>query len=387
MSGSGSRARERSTHVASVALPERDAGYAADIDGIEAAAYRIPTDTLTSDGTFEWRATTIVVTEVSAGGCRGLGYSYTDAAAAVLIRNTLADVLYGRDALSIPARWCDLVGAVRNIGRPGLAATAISAVDVALWDLKARLFGVPLVTLFGKARDSVPIYGSGGFTSYPVERLAAQLSGWSHDGVRMVKMKVGRDPGADIGRVRAAREAIGSRVALFVDANGAYERKQASAMAEAFAALGVTWFEEPVSSDDIDGLRLLRDQSPPGMCIAAGEYGYDATYFRRMLVAGAVDVLQADATRCCGLTGLIAAAALCRAFHVPLSTHCAPALHVHAGCALPEICHLEYFHDHVRIESMLFEGATAPVNGALSPPAGPGLGLEFRRVEAESYRI
>jgi len=359
----------------------------ANITKVEATAYRVPTDAPESDGTFEWQATTIVVVEIAAEGQRGLGYSYTDAAAAALVRDTLAKLLQGRDALAIPARWRDLLGAVRNIGRPGLAATAISALDTALWDLKAKLYGVPLAQLLGPARPEVPVYGSGGFTSYAIPMLEKQLAGWAAQGIRRVKMKVGRDPAADVARVRAARAAIGAATELFVDANGAYERKQALVLAAEFAGLGVSWFEEPVSSDDLAGLRLLRDRGPGGMSISAGEYGYDETYFRRMLEAGAVDVLQADATRCCGFTGLVAAAALCRAFHVPLSTHCAPALHAHAGCALPEICHLEYFHDHVRIEAMLFEGAPVPVKGAIRPADRPGLGLELRRADAERFRI
>src|SRR3954453_9724045 len=127
------------------------------------------------------------------------------------------------------------------------------------------------------------------------------------------------------------RRAIGD-CQLFVDANGAYTRKQALAEAAAFGEHGVSWFEEPVSSDDLDGLRLLRDRGPAGMAIAAGEYGHDAAYFRRTLEACAVDVLQADATRCGGITGFMQAVALCEAYGVPLSSHCAPSLHLPLMC-------------------------------------------------------
>jgi L-alanine-DL-glutamate epimerase-like enolase superfamily enzyme len=237
-------------------------------------------------------------------------------------------------------------------------------------------------------RDGVPIYGSGGFTSYSVAQLQAQLGGWVASGVPRVKMKVGRDPAADVERVRAARAAIGPTAELFVDANGAYSRKQALAFAEAFAEYGVRWFEEPVSSDDLEGLRLLRDRAPAGMDIAAGEYGYDLFYFRRMLEAGAVDVLQADATRCAGISGFLRVGALCEARGLPLSAHTAPSVHVHPCCALPTVRHLEYFHDHVRIEQMFFDGAVAPANGALYPDLlRPGLGLELKRSDAEHYRI
>jgi len=164
-------------------------------------------------------------------------------------------------------------------------------------DLKARLLDLPLITLLGAVRANVPVYGSGGFTSYSMAQLQEQLGGWVADGISRVKMKIGRQPASDLDRVRAAREAIGPGAELFVDANGAYTRKQALATACAFTEFDVSWFEEPVSSDDLDGLRLLRDRAPAGMEIAAGEYGYDLFYFRRMLEAGAVDVLQADATR------------------------------------------------------------------------------------------
>jgi L-alanine-DL-glutamate epimerase-like enolase superfamily enzyme len=265
---------------------------------------------------------------------------------------------------------------------------AISAVDSALWDLKARLLDLPLVTLLGSAHDRVPVYGSGGFTSYSIARLQEQLGGWADQGIPRVKMKIGTHPEDDLQRVRAAREAIGPEVELFVDANGAYSRKQALAFAEAFAELGVVWFEEPVSSDDLDGLHLLRDRAPAGMEIAAGEYGYELDYFRRMLAAGAVDVLQADATRCGGITGFLSVVPLCQAHHLELSAHCAPALHVHPCCATPPLRHIEYFHDHARIEQMLFDGAPTPIDGALHPDLSrPGLGLEFKHQDAEHYLV
>jgi L-alanine-DL-glutamate epimerase-like enolase superfamily enzyme len=359
----------------------------APVESVEVSAYTIPTDYPEADGTYSWNSTTLVLVEVRGGGRTGLGYSYTGTAAARLIRESLADLVAGRDAFAVPAAWVAMVKAVRNLGRPGVAATAISAVDCALWDLKARLLDVPLVALLGAARDAAPVYGSGGFTSYPPAMLQEQLSGWVADGIPRVKMKIGTRPADDLERVRAARSAIGD-AELFVDANGAYSRKQALAFAERFAELHVAWFEEPVSADDLDGLRLLRDRAPAGMDVAAGEYGYDEYYFRSMLNAGAVDVLQADATRCLGISGFLRAATLADAHHLELSGHCAPSLHVHPACAITNLRHLEYFHDHARIEQMLFDGAPAPVDGALHPDlTRPGLGLEFKRPDAERYAV
>lgn len=350
------------------------------------SVYTVPTDTPESDGTFEWRSTTLVVVELEAGGQHGIGYTYADKATGMFVREILADVIEDRDAMDIPGTWNAMNVAVRNLGRRGVAAMAISAVDNALWDLKAKLLAVPLLKLLGAARNAIRIYGSGGFTSYGNAQLKRQLSGWVEQGIGMVKMKIGRVPANDPERVRAARAAIGKHAQLFVDANGAYARKQALHLAEEFAECNVRWFEEPVSSDDLAGLRLLRNRAPACMDIAAGEYGYDGGYFRRMLAAGAVDVLQADATRCGGITGYLHAAALCEAFEVPLSAHCAPTLHMHVACATRATRHIEYFHDHVRIEHLLFEGVPEPVDGCLRPDVErPGAGFSLKRLDAQRF--
>jgi L-alanine-DL-glutamate epimerase-like enolase superfamily enzyme len=360
-----------------------------DIERLEVSAYIIPTDAPESDGTYAWDKTTMVLVEASAGGHIGIGYTYADTATATLIKNMLAEVIRGHNAMNVPSCWLAMVKSIRNLGRPGIASMAISAVDTALWDLKARLLDVALVTLLGATRESVPVYGSGGFTSYSRQQLQKQLGNWVAEGITRVKMKVGRDPKSDPRRVAEAREAIGPDTELYVDANGAYGRKQALALAEVFAhKSGVTWFEEPVSSDDLAGLHLIRDRAPAGMDIAAGEYGYDLGYFRRMLEAEAVDVLQADATRCAGITGFLHAATLCEARSLQLSSHGGPALHLHACCTLPNFRHMEYFHDHVRIEQMLFDGVQRPAHGELYPDLSrPGMGLEFKRADAAKYAV
>ncbi|GAB2794542.1 enolase C-terminal domain-like protein [Halomonas shantousis] len=358
------------------------------IESVTVAAYRIPTDAPESDGTLAWDSTTLVLVEASAGGRTGLGYTYAHQACATLIHDKFAALLQGHDALAVRGGWLKMVEAIRNLGRPGISSMAIAAVDVAMWDLKARLLDLPLVSLLGEVRPAVPVYGSGGFTSYSNEQLQQQLGDWVGAGIPRVKMKIGREPEHDLSRIRLAREAIGPDAELYVDANGAYGRKQALAMAEAFQRYRVSWYEEPVSSDDLAGLRLLRDRVPASVEVSAGEYGYDLPYFRRMLEAGAVDVLQADLTRCAGISGFLDVAALCDAYRIPLSTHTAPALHMHPGCCATPVRHLEYFHDHARIEAMLFEGSVAPVKGDMCPDlTQPGLGMIFKRREAERFRL
>ncbi|MGH2443232.1 MAG: enolase C-terminal domain-like protein, partial [Chloroflexota bacterium] len=352
------------------------------------SAYTIPTESPEADGTYAWDSTTMVVVEARAAGATGLGYTYADGATARLIRDTLADVVRGRNAMDVPGSWAAMVHSIRNLGRPGISSMAIAAVDVALWDLKARILDVSLVTLLGAAHDSVPVYGSGGFTTYSIKRLQSQLGGWVEDGIPAVKMKIGTHPADDVARVRAAREAIGPEAELYVDANGAYSRKQALGQAEIFRELGVVWFEEPVSSDDLEGLHLIRNRAPAGMNIAAGEYGYDLWYYRRMLEAHAVDVLQADASRCAGITGFLRVGPLTESRSLNLSAHCAPSLHVPACCATQNLHPMEYFYDHVRIEHMLFDGALTPIDGRLHPDRSrPGLGLEFKRTDAEQYAV
>lgn len=356
------------------------------VEEISATAYAVPTDRPESDGTLEWDSTTVVVVEVSAGKARGLGYTYGHRAIADVVHATLSSVVQGMEAMAPPRAWAAMQEAVRNFGRQGLCAMAISAVDIALWDLRAKLLGLSLADSLGRFREAIPAYGSGGFTSYSDAELAAQLRGWVERGCRRVKIKVGREPERDPGRLAVAREAIGPDVALMVDANGAFNRRAAARWAERYAELGVSWFEEPVSSDDLEGLRWLRDIVPAGMEIAAGEYAWDLFDLERL--APCVDVLQADATRCAGITNLLRADAICRAHNLPFSAHCAPQVSAHLCCALERAVHVEYFHDHERVESLLFAGALAVEDGLLRPdPDRPGLGIELKGDEADRFRL
>jgi L-alanine-DL-glutamate epimerase-like enolase superfamily enzyme len=360
----------------------------APIDRIDAAAFRIPTDAPEADGTFAWDATTLVVVHTHGGGRAGLGYTYADACITGLIAGPLAKAVVGRDAFDTPGAWEAMQRQVRNLGRSGLAACAISAVDTSLWDLKAQLLQTPLASLLGRRRERVPIYGSGGFTTYSDAQLRDQLAGWvENDGCRWVKMKIGTDPGADPHRVSVAKAAIGDR-SLFVDANGAFSARQALAFARGCRQAGLAWFEEPVTSDDPPGLRLVREGAPAGMDVAAGEYIYTLDDARRLLEADCVDVLQADVTRCGGVTGFLEIASLCEAHHVDVSGHCAPALHRHVACAAHRLRHLEWFHDHVRIEHLLFDGAPTAQHGEIAPdPDRPGHGLVFKANDAEPFHV
>jgi L-alanine-DL-glutamate epimerase-like enolase superfamily enzyme len=362
------------------------------IGSVDVAVYRVPTDQPEADGTLAWESTTVVAVEVNAGGTSGLGWTYAGAGSASVVKEQLSGVCVGKSPLDVPGLNEGMARACRNLGRGGLVACAISAVDIALWDLKARLLGASLSTLFGRVRSDVPIYGSGGFTTYDEASTRAQLDQWVGEwDIPRVKIKIGESwgtrPQRDIERVDLTRQVVGDDVEIFVDANGGYSRKQAVRMGRRLSeGFAVSWFEEPVSSDDLDGLRQVRHGC--GADVAAGEYGYALHYFERMAGAGAIDCLQIDVTRCGGYTIWLRAAAVAAAHNLQVSGHCAPNLHAHVAAAVPNLRHLEYFHDHHRIESLFFEGALSPKGGALVPdPDRDGHGLTLRQSDATRFRV
>jgi L-alanine-DL-glutamate epimerase-like enolase superfamily enzyme len=358
------------------------------IDSVIVSAFTVPTEQPEADGTLRWDATTVVTAEPRAGGVTGLGFTYGPAACGSLLRELLIPEVEGTDAMDVSGAWLRMVRRVRNAGRPGVASMAIAAMDTALWDLKARLLDLPLAVLLGRVRTEVPLYGSGGFTTYSDDRLREQLLGWTARGFSRVKIKIGERRGAcvdrDLERAELARDVIGDRVELFVDANGGYTAKQAVRVGRALASSDVRWFEEPVSSDDLAGLREVREEL--GVEVAAGEYGYDLAYFHAMCAARAVDVLQVDVSRCAGITEWMRAAALAAAHGLDVSGHCAQSLHAHPACAIPNLRHLEYFHDHARVDRLLFDGVLEPGGGVLRPDVSrPGAGLDLKPADARRF--
>lgn len=358
------------------------------ITGMDVSAYIIPTATPESDGTLEWEHTTLILTEIHGDGQTGIGYTYGDTAIAHVIHKMLRPLIEQQDPFQIPRIRENMIRAIRNEGACGIAMMAVSAVDSALWDLKAKILGLPLACLLGKAKESVRIYASGAFTSCSVNQLRIHMSDWLDKGFTRMKMKIGRDRDNDLDRVKAARESIGEHAELFVDANGAYDVGTALRLAAAFVDCGVTWLEEPVPADHPEKLAFIRDHSPAQINIAAGEYGYSLSNFKALLQHRAVDILQADATRCGGISGFLKAGTLAEAEGIPFSFHCAPALHLHAAAALNIFYIGEYFQDHARIEQMLFDGAVTPVAGTLTvDKSRPGAGLAFKHQDAAKYKV
>ncbi|HTW44350.1 MAG TPA: enolase C-terminal domain-like protein [Acidobacteriaceae bacterium] len=349
--------------------------------------YTIPTDAPEADGTFSWDKTSMALIQLEAGGKCALGYTYGNDGVAAQASKLLREVVTGSNPFEHARTRQKMLQYIRNEGETGIAMMAISAIDNALWDLCARILDVPLVLLLGQVRPSIPVYGSGGFTTYSDQQLTDQLGGWASQGFANVKMKIGTQPDKDPARVHTARKAIGAHTNLFVDANGAYTVTQAIDLAHRFREQDVRWFEEPVSSDNLSGLCQVRTRAPMGMDIAAGEYGYTAWYFDRMLSSQAVSVLQADCTRCGGISGFLEAAALCWARDTPLSAHCGPSMHLHVCCSAARAVHMEFFHDHARIERMFFDGFCEPVDGMMAPDLSrPGNGLTLKVRDADKFK-
>jgi L-alanine-DL-glutamate epimerase-like enolase superfamily enzyme len=362
----------------------------AHIDAVDVSAYEIPTATdQESDGTLVWDSTTIVVVELHCVGYTGLGYTYGHPSVGAVVESKLAGALEGADPFMPQRAWAEMQMQARQLGHAGIAAMAISAVDVALWDLKAKLLGICLADLLPRYRDSVPIYGSGGFCNYSPDELGEQVQGWLDDGFGSVKIKVGRDAKADPERVGLVRSLGGPDVEVMLDANGANNPQDAVLWARRYREdFGVSYFEEPVSSQDMRGLAYVRERAPAGLAVAAGEYGWNLPYFQQLLDADAVHILQADVTRCGGITNMLRVDGLCKARNLPFSAHCAPAISAHVCCGMETAVHIEYFFDHYRIESVLFDGTLDPEAGLLTPDRSrPGLGLELKRADARRYEI
>ena len=345
---------------------------------VQATAFRFPTCAPEADGTLAWDATTVVAVELETDAATGLGWTYSTAAAAQIVRDHLAPAVEHIDPMNIPAAWEAMHRATRNLGTRGVVAQAISAVDIASWDLKARLVDVPLADLLGRARDAVPVYGSGGFTTMADAQLEQEVKGWAAMGCTAMKVKIAQSWGAaverDLARVRAVRTVAGDGVSLMADANGGYSRGQARRVGAALDELGVVWFEEPVSSDDVEGLRAVRDSV---RCdVAAGEYAADLYDVARLCPV--VDCLQLDVTRCGGYTGFLRGAAIAAAHNLEVSAHCAPALHAPIAVAVPNVRHVEWFADHARLEPNLVDGVPTVHDGVIRPAATAGHGMSIR---------
>jgi L-talarate/galactarate dehydratase len=325
------------------------------------------------------------VTLHSEAGETGMGFAFvTDFGGGTAVKALLDDVLLarvtGRSVFEAKAIWHELWTITHRMGR-GLNSFAIAAIDIALWDLRAKLHGHSLARELGQVTDRIPAYGSGkGSPLLPAEELVALSAGYVEDGFDAVKVRVGLDPVADVDRVRAVRDALGDRVRIMCDANERLDLATALWLGRRLAELDVYWFEEPVTSDDVGAHRRLADALP--MPIVAGEHLCSAREFVPFVAAGALDVLQPNACMVGGITEALRVGELAAAHGLGFAPHFLSELHIHLAAALAGTTYLEYF-------PFLDEFVTEPLRtdgGAVLVPERPGHGIEFRANVWETYR-
>jgi L-alanine-DL-glutamate epimerase-like enolase superfamily enzyme len=311
-------------------------------------------------------------------GAEGLGVGTP--IAREIIERVFKPLLVGQDPLCIEKIWDDMFWRVRGYGRKGVAFCAISAVDIALWDLKARLFGVPLYRLLGPYTDRVPIYGSGGWTSYTEAELVREQMSYVERGIPRVKMKVAKDFGRaereDVKRLAAVRKAVGDDVEIYVDANNGYYAKQAIGMARHLSEYDVKWFEEPVLADDIAGLAAIaRAIDIP---VATGEHEYTRYGFKSLIADGGADIVQPDVGRVGGVSEWMKVAHLAQAFNLPVAPHAVQLVHLHLACCISNLKVVEYLGTVEEGDRIWYTEFPQPRDGYWSPyPDRPGLGLEL----------
>jgi len=350
--------------------------------------YRIPLPVVLSDSTHgdiaEFELVTVRVRDVA--GAEGLGYTYTvgrgGAAVAALIKHDLCSVLLDAEADRIEALWQRMWWAIHYGGRGGFASLAISAVDIALWDLKARRFGTPLWRLLGGHDPRVPAYAGGIDLDFSLDQLLRQTDDNLKKGFRAIKMKVGRARlSEDLERVRAMREHLGVDFPLMVDANMRWSVDEAVRAARGLSGFAVYWLEEPTIPDDVEGhRRIVRDG---GLPIATGENLHTLYEFKQMIASGGVTFPEADVTNCGGVTAFIKIAHMAEAFNLPITSHGAHDVTIQLLAALPNRSYLEVHG--FGLERFLAHPLDL-ADGFATAPERPGHGVEFDWLGLEMVR-
>ncbi|MCL2035126.1 MAG: mandelate racemase/muconate lactonizing enzyme family protein [Oscillospiraceae bacterium] len=324
----------------------------------------------------------LVVRLTTDQGLEGIGVTYHEVggeAVSDLITRNMAPGLIGRSPFETEKIWCEMCAYLRGVGRKGLMFCALSAIDNALWDLKGKILGLPLYRLLGGAERMVPVYASGGWTSYDDGKLLEEVSSMLSKGYTHIKIKVGVDggknPQRDLQRVRKVREMIGDQIVLMLDANNCWDAATAVKFADAVKECDILFLEEPVFADDIPGLRRYRRSS----CIplATGEHEYTKYGARDLVLAEAADIIQMDAARVGGYTEMLKIAAITQAWNLRFAPHAMEHLHMHLVSAYSHMPFLERLMLYEEVTGKLYKNAPVPVNGYLEIPEKPGFGLEL----------
>lgn len=315
-------------------------------------------------------------------GLEGFGVTYHEVggeATKSLIINNIAPKLIGRDPLETEVIWQEMFHYLRGIGRKGLMFCALSAVDIALWDLKGKIFEIPLYRLLGGNKTKIPVYGSGGWTSYSDEHLVEEMKGIVAQGYQIIKFKVGVNGGdtplKDVERVRKVREAVGPDIKILLDANNCWDAATAVQFANRVREYNISLLEEPVFADDIRGLaKFKRGTDIP---LATGEHEYTKFGARDLVLNEAADIIQCDGTRAGGYTEMLKIAAITQAWNLKFAPHAMENIHIHLISAVPNALYLERLLLFEELTSSVYINPPMPENGFMEIPDLPGLGLEL----------
>jgi D-arabinonate dehydratase len=362
------------------------------IKSIEAFYIPVTPDKAVSDSTWKLETMGYAVVRISTDeGISGIGYTYDVAGKAIreVINNTIAGVLLERDPFETETLWTDVMNLLRGVGRKGLVLCALSMVDIALWDIKGKALGMPLYKLLGGSETIIPVYGSGGWTSYTEAELIEEVEQIKSWGYTKIKMKVGvdfgRSPEEDVRRVRSVRKHIGDTIDLMIDANNAWDAATAIKVSEALADCNIFFFEEPVIADDIPGLANVKSKIT--IPVATGEQEYTKYGARDLIMGNAVDILQMDVTKCGGITEWMKIAAIAQAWNIPVAPHAMHYAHMHVVSAAPNGLMLENLFMHEKINALLMVDPPIPKNGYLELPDKPGVGIEFNEENLQKYNV
>ena len=301
-----------------------------------------------------------------------------------LIEDALKPLIVGENPMNNERIWSKIYWALLMGGRRGFVITALGIVDNAVWDLKGRITGQPLNRLLGGFQDRVNSYGSGINLNLSNEALVAQMKGYVDAGFKMVKMKIGhRDPEVDVERVRLVREAIGPHIHLSLDVNNAWSLTTALRLVRRLEPFGIYWLEEPILADEISSLAKLADKTD--IPIAVGENHYTKWEFKDLIAQGAVQIVQADVTKCGGITEFLKIAAMADAHGLPACPHHSVFTDVAAIAAVPNGLFHEYVHDMFEPASRLVLNPARPEQGVIEPLDKPGFGIELDPAAFEKF--
>jgi len=328
----------------------------------------------------------IGVTVEDTSGARGSGFTFTSdygggEAVKALLDTLLVRRLVGRDVIDIDAINEDLLHVTHRLGF-GIASLAIAAVDIGLWDLRARMAGVSVARALGQVRDRVPAYGSGKASpTLPIDDLVALSVEYVRAGFHAVKIRIGRNPAADGERLRRVREALGPEVRIMCDANERLDLPTALRVGQSLVESGIYWLEEPLPSQDLEGYRRLRAALP--IPLALGEHVYSQREFIPYIANGAIDIVQPDACMMGGFSEAMKIGRVAESFGLAIAPHFMTPLHIHLAAALPRATYVEYypFMDDLLSAHLVVE------DGAVLVPKEPGHGIEFTPDAWKRYRV